>query len=514
MALIENLAEGTEPTFQLGDTLRTALTPGDTDAMTLSGLTVGDTYTLAITGLDPEATYTLTLHNGTHGTSISTGEGGQSNSMPTLFVTHDAGVMYVAFTVQFTGDYAMTLGHDAGTGAGGTTLADITVTTGNSLTFGNGDDYSSSNVATPIMDGMDGNDTIYGSSATDRIFGGAGDDFLYSVGNTTVDGGHGNDTLLARGGNDLLFAGAGNDTVQTFRDNSVIHGGTGDDTFTGSSTGDVYVFEENSGNDVIERFFGRSKTLDVSAIGITSFDQMDMADTPDGVLITFSPGNSLLLTEMTADQLSDADFVYAAPVAALNEVTGEGRFGGTTLDDLMTGSAANDTIRANDGNDEVMGLGGKDVLNGQSGDDQLFGGAGNDVLYGEDGNDTLDGGANNDRLNGGEGNDLLLGDAGNDRLRGDTGNDTLDGGAGKDALTGGAGADVFVFATGPGRDVITDFEDGLDRIDFSNMAGLADFGSVEALQIGADTVIALASGHTITLAGTDLSVLDAGDFIF
>jgi Ca2+-binding RTX toxin-like protein len=40
----------------------------------------------------------------------------------------------------------------------------------------------------------------------------------------------------------------------------------------------------------------------------------------------------------------------------------------------------------------------------------------------------------------------------------------LSGGQGSDRLTGGQGADVFVFAASGGRDIVTDFELGLDRI--------------------------------------------------
>lgn len=42
----------------------------------------------------------------------------------------------------------------------------------------------------------------------------------------------------------------------------------------------------------------------------------------------------------------------------------------------------------------------------------------------------------------------------------------LNGGHGNDVLTGGEGADTFVFGGIPGVDVITDFEQGADQIDF------------------------------------------------
>jgi Ca2+-binding RTX toxin-like protein len=123
----------------------------------------------------------------------------------------------------------------------------------------------------------------------------------------------------------------------------------------------------------------------------------------------------------------------------------------------------------------------------------IYAGAGNDVVSasgslvnhafsGNDGNDTLTGGGGNDNLFGGAGDDSLTGNAGVDRLFGDVGNDVLSGGdgrdllnglAGNDTLTGGNGADVFVFghytdvtAAQLGRDVITDFQAGTDKLAF------------------------------------------------
>jgi serralysin len=72
--------------------------------------------------------------------------------------------------------------------------------------------------------------------------------------------------------------------------------------------------------------------------------------------------------------------------------------------------------------------------------------------------------------------DTLTGDAGANALSGGGGNDRLAGGLGHDTLTGGAGNDVFDFNiysesfVGAGiRDVITDFQSGLDDIDLTGI---------------------------------------------
>jgi Ca2+-binding RTX toxin-like protein len=144
-------------------------------------------------------------------------------------------------------------------------------------------------------------------------------------------------------------------------------------------------------------------------------------------------------------------------------------------------------------------------------------------IEGNDNANTLNGTRRDDDIRGRGGNDTVLGLGGDDRVRGDEGNDTLDGGAGRDrlrgdqgndVLTGGADADRFIFGRRGGADVVTDYQDEVDRIDVSNFR-FASFEDVlaRAEQVGADVVITLADGVTATLQNTDIAVLDAGDFI-
>ncbi len=102
--------------------------------------------------------------------------------------------------------------------------------------------------------------------------------------------------------------------------------------------------------------------------------------------------------------------------------------------------------------------------------------------YGVHGGFTIANGVTIENASSGSGNDTLFGNAadnrlvsgdGNDSINGGAGNDTLIGGLGTDTLTGGAGADLFQFlsnadsSVGVGRDLITDFEQGSDKIDLS-----------------------------------------------
>lgn len=97
-----------------------------------------------------------------------------------------------------------------------------------------------------------------------------------------------------------------------------------------------------------------------------------------------------------------------------------------------------------------------------------------DLMNAKDGRDTLDGGLKNDKLFGEAGSDLLLGGSGNDYLDGGSGDDILNGGSGNDTLVGGGNKDTFVFQTGFGTDIITDFRDGVDLIDLRAFTNFGD----------------------------------------
>ena len=81
--------------------------------------------------------------------------------------------------------------------------------------------------------------------------------------------------------------------------------------------------------------------------------------------------------------------------------------------------------------------------------------------------------------------------------------DTLDGGAGNDTLSGGVGNDVFLFATGGGKDIITDFALG----DLVEISGYTSAQSI--VQVGTDVVVTLSSTDKVTLQNATLSTVKA-----
>ncbi|TPG53303.1 glycosyl hydrolase family protein, partial [Roseomonas nepalensis] len=89
------------------------------------------------------------------------------------------------------------------------------------------------------------------------------------------------------------------------------------------------------------------------------------------------------------------------------------------------------------------------------------------------------------------------------------------GGAGNDVLTGGAGADRFLFERGAGRDVVTDFQPGVDKIVIGGgFTAFTSFAAVQAAlrQDGADAVLELGNGDAAILRGVSAAALTATDF--
>ena len=158
----------------------------------------------------------------------------------------------------------------------------------------------------------------------------------------------------------------------------------------------------------------------------------------------------------------------------------------------------------------IEGTGGADNLRGTDRADFISGFRGNDTLSGGRENDNLFGGAGNDFLNGNNGNDTIGGGNGSDVIFGGTGDDTIEGNNGIDSLYGNAGADTFVL--GSGNDSIFDFEDGKDRIAFSNGASFFD-ATIENSPFGVGSTISVFGQTVGTLINVDASLITEENFV-
>ena len=197
--------------------------------------------------------------------------------------------------------------------------------------------------------------------------------------------------------------------------------------------------------------------------------------------------------------------------------------GSGTVTAQLTGSNGPDRIIGAGFTGSAHGNLGDDTLRGGGGDDSFYGGLGADYLQGRGGHDLLDGdGGTNAAGAATAGNDTLIGNAGNDTLLGGAGSDVLNGGKGDDSLTGGSEADTFVMRrVGNGDDQITDFQNGTDVIDISDLAltGYGDItGTPGALSEANGALVIdlslLGGSGSVTVTGLTLATVDATDFTF
>lgn len=273
---------------------------------------------------------------------------------------------------------------------------------------------------------------------------------------------------------------------------------------------------------------------EISLAPLTFTDKLIMEDFSVGLSTLF---DLISRTATTATGRFDIDQFKAFLGGETWEIVGSelgdtisaGAFYDLSNGEIITTGAGNDVIFAGEGDDRVFAGSGNDTASGEGGKDRLFGGGGDDnlkggrqsdYLNGGKGNDLIAGGGGNDRILGGAGSDILTGSKGRDVLKGGKGKDQLDGGRGADRLEGGGGADIltgglqndtFVFGKGDGRDRITDFKVGSDRLELSQdlFGGVANDASLAAMaqMKGNDVVISFGGGDRVVLE--DLGSIDA-----
>ncbi len=343
-----------------------------------------------------------------------------------------------------------------------------------------------------------GNDTLTGNDVANLFSSGGGAD--------SVSGGGGDDTVLGNAGADTLRGGEGVDLLDYSASGGAVTVDLGSNTASGNDAAgdDIAGFEQVTGSgfgDVLAGD-GGNNTLD----GGGGSDHLSGDDGADHLIGGFASdtllggnGRDTLDGGYGDDEINGGSgrdtAVYAGFGGGISvnlNTTGAQYTGAAGTDTLtsiehLVGGDFNDTFIGYHTDGDLFGGGGSDRLYGLGGAETLDGGAGNDILVGGAGNDTLLGGTTGrDVLLGGTGEDSLVGGDDLDQLRGGADSDTLIGGAGRDVLIGGdyvsggfpgdGAADVFVFtdvsessAGGGTRDVIRDFEQGLDIIDLSGI---------------------------------------------
>ncbi|ESK53636.1 beta strand repeat-containing protein [Acinetobacter tjernbergiae] len=367
-------------------------------------------------------------------------------------------------------------------------------------------------VGNDVLNGGEGNDSLFGQGGADTLNGGNGNDLLH--------GGSGDDTLNGNEGNDTLNGGLGADSMS---------GGTGDDVYIVDNVGDVIVEQLDEGTDLVLSNLTHTLSANVENLTLTGSANINgtgnaLANTIIGNtgnnILTGGLGNDLLNGGAGADVLiggvGNDTYIIDNVGDVVTEQIGQGLdrvFSnitytlGANLESLIlygtanidgTGNELDNSILGNIANNILIGGLGNDTIDGGAGVDSLFGGLGNDtyivdntndgvfesanqgvdrvfanvnyvladnvenlILYG---NSNVDGTGNSlvnkilgniadNILDGAAGDDYLDGAAGNDILLGGLGNDSLFGDLGNDSLVGGQGNDSL--DGGVGTDIMT-----------------------------------------------------------
>ena len=319
---------------------------------------------------------------------------------------------------------------------------------------------------------------------------------------------------LALTGTDNMSGYSGDDLLNGYGDADHMTGGAGNDTYVVDSSLDVVTELANQGQDTVKT------NLSLYALG-ANIENLTFTEPGSHVGI----GNALnnALWGNTGQDV-------------LNGLDGDDRFGGSDGGDTFVGGKGNDSYSVKDG----------DTVEEQAdeGLDVVFTAVNNYVLPANVENLNFDGqvggfaygnalnnsiainGGSNTIVYGFEGDDVLKSSGGSDTLNGNNGNDKLVARFGNDTLTGGAGDDTFVIGTG--NHIVTDFGAGAgvhDRIDLGDFKpGSVNFGQnvfrdftdvlAHATQNGANTVIDLGAGHSLTLQNVQKSALNPDDFVW
>jgi Ca2+-binding RTX toxin-like protein len=324
-----------------------------------------------------------------------------------------------------------------------------------------------------------GNDALLGGIGNDSIVGGAGNDIItYNFGDGTdvlVDGGADSDTLVVVGTaannalsvtwNGTAITALTGITAITNMEHATASLGGGTDTLSYTTTSNVAV---NLATGAATGFSTAAGSLTGAISGIEN--------------VTTGSGNDTLMGDAAANVLAggagnDTYFVGLGDTVTENNVVGIDTVNstvsftlGANVENLNLTALASINGTGNGGSNVITDLGG-----------------GDNVLSGLGGTDTLNGGAGADTLDGGAGNDVLIG------------------GTGSDSMTGGGANDMFVFASGFGNDVITDFDaNGNGTLANQDLLDISAYAGITAANFGGHVTIAVSLGNTIvTIDGTD-----------
>ena len=162
---------------------------------------------------------------------------------------------------------------------------------GNDTIYGRaGDDYLWGEIGNDLLYGGTGKDMLNGGSGDDQLYGDAGDDRLFGdKGNDVLHGGEGNDKLDGSIDDDWLFGEAGDDELFGSTGNDVLNGGAGNDRLDGYTGNDIYQFQGNFGEDIIQN------ESNSAMLAGSQYDRIDFLDLKPDDLYFRKVGDNLVI---------------------------------------------------------------------------------------------------------------------------------------------------------------------------------------------------------------------------
>ncbi len=170
---------------------------------------------------------------------------------------------------------------------------------------GAGDDLAAGGGGDDTLIGGQGDDTLRGQFGRDALEGGAGDDRLAGgARGDTLDGGEGADFLAGGRGWDRLEGGAGDDTLLGGGGEDTLVGGAGDDRMTGGFGRDRFEFlDADGGDDAIIGFQTGFDTLAFDAGLGLSAESLVVDQVGGDAVVSYGAGARVTLVNVSAAKL-------------------------------------------------------------------------------------------------------------------------------------------------------------------------------------------------------------------
>ncbi len=313
---------------------------------------------------------------------------------------------------------------------------------------------------------------------------------------------------------DTIIGNAGKDTIYGLGGDDVIKGGGGADYINGGSGFDMASYEDSAAGVTVNLQAGAGQggtaegdtLVDIEGVTGSGYADTLIGSTADNTLVG-GGGADILKGGGGADTLDGG----AGDDNVVVDSQTDTAIGGDGIDTLVLQGPLGMTVSLTTG---VL----RDGDNGYHGYPQHYGPkmvSGFENVSGSTQNDAIYGSAAANVLSGDGGSDYIAGYDGDDTIDGGAGDDTIVGGAGVDKLTGGAGFDTFRFvaftdstiADGKPQELISDFQQGVDRIDLS----VLEFELADLLVLDGKKM----DGLNVSYVGVDADhngKFDAGEF--